>query len=66
MVGCAATKPSWTGLQAKAGDPSKLRFRQADGESPQVIAGISGDITLHGYQNALVLRMSRNFEGING
>lgn len=53
-------------MQSKAGDPSKLRFSQVDDESPLVIAGMSGDITLHGYQNAFVRRMSRNFEGING
>lgn len=47
-------------------DPEKLRFRQVDDESAVPIPGMSGDITLHGYQNSFVRQQSRGFGGING
>ena len=53
-------------LESVAADPVKLRFRQVDDEAPMPIPGMSDSIKLHGYQNAFVRRMSREFGGING
>jgi predicted RNA methylase len=60
-------------LEAKASDPELLRFSQVDDESYMPIAGLrqfnpeNGEpLALHGYQNAFVRKMSREFGGING
>lgn len=53
-------------LNAVANDPQKQHFIQADDESPLVIQGMNPALTLHGYQNSFVRKMSRSFEGING
>lgn len=53
-------------LNMVANDPKKLQFISADDESPMVIQGMNPDLTLHGYQNSFVRKMSRSFEGING
>ncbi len=53
-------------LEKTSSDPSKLRFRQVEDESEMIIPGMSGEITLHGYQNAFARIMSREFGGVNG
>ncbi|SUD59820.1 HsdM [Ectopseudomonas oleovorans] len=53
-------------LQAQTSDPARLRFTQAEDESPLPIPGMNPALTLHGYQNAEVRRRSRDFSGING
>lgn len=53
-------------LNMIANAPKRLQFNQVDDESPLVIAGMNPDLTLHGYQNSFVRKMSRGFEGING
>lgn len=47
-------------------DPARLQFIQADDESPLNVVGMNPDLSLHGYQNSYVRKMSRSFEGING
>ena len=53
-------------LEAVAADPAKLRFRQIEDEAPMPIPGMNPDLKLHGYQNAYVRKISREFGGING
>ncbi|SET44371.1 Helicase conserved C-terminal domain-containing protein [Nitrosomonas marina] len=53
-------------MEKTASDPTKLRFRSVDDESEVPIPGMGDEIKLHGYQNAFVRRMSRDFGGING
>lgn len=53
-------------LKAQTDDPAKLRFSQVEDESPLSIPGMNPELTLHGYQNAEVRRVSRDFSGING
>ena len=53
-------------LEARSNDPEKLRFRQVEDESPLNIPGMNPDLVLHGYQNAYVRQMGRDFAGING
>jgi len=53
-------------LDARSNDPEKLRFRQVEDESPLDIPGMNPELSLHGYQNAYVRQMGRDFSGING
>jgi len=53
-------------IQTAFDDPNKQRFTQIDDESELVIAGMNPALRLHGYQNAFVRRMGRDFSGING
>lgn len=53
-------------LDARSNDPEKLRFRQTEDESPLSIPGMNPELELHGYQNAYVRQMGRDFSGING
>lgn len=53
-------------LKQQTEDPAKLRFSHVEDESPLSIPGMNPDLTLHGYQNAYVRSMSRDFSGING
>lgn len=53
-------------LESVAADPEKLRFRQIEDEAPMPIPGMNPELKLHGYQNAFVRKMSREFSGING
>ena len=61
-------------MQAKADDPARLFFVEADDGSPLEIAGMSKAINpktgkplaLHGFQNAFVRKQGRRFGGING
>lgn len=53
-------------LNTVANDPKRQQFEQADDESNLVIQGMNPNLTLHGYQNSFVRKMSRSFEGING
>lgn len=53
-------------LNEAANDPSRLYFNQVEDESPIAIPGVSGDKIPHGYQNAFIRRMGRNFSGLNG
>lgn len=53
-------------LEAQSSNPDRLRFRQPEDESPLSIPGMNPELTLHGYQNAFVRKMSRDFSGING
>lgn len=65
--GWCKANPSITGrLHEAANDPARLYFRQVEDESPLSIPGMSGNMTPHGYQNAFIRRMGRNFSGING
>lgn len=49
-----------------ANDPARIYFRQVDDESPLDIPGLNSEWASHGYQNAWVRRMGREFGGING
>jgi len=53
-------------IQSTLDDPNKQRFTQIDDESALTIAGMNPALKLHGYQNAFVRRMGRDFSGING
>jgi len=53
-------------LEARSNDPEKLRFRQVEDETPLNIPGMNPELKLHGYQNAYVRQMGRDFSGING
>lgn len=53
-------------LRDKANDPENRRFQVVDDESAVAIAGESGELKLHGYQNAFVRKQAREFGGING
>ncbi|MCM1128942.1 MAG: N-6 DNA methylase [Alistipes senegalensis] len=53
-------------IKAAASDPEKLRFKAVDDESPMSIPGLNSEIKLHGYQNAFVRKMGREFGGGNG
>lgn len=53
-------------LGAIANDPDRLRFERVDTEDPLNIPGLSGRITLHGYQNGYVRQQAREFGGGNG
>lgn len=65
--GWCKANPAITGrLSEAANDPARLYFRQVEDESPLSIPGMSGNIVPHGYQNAFIRRMGRNFSGING
>jgi len=54
------------GIQSSLDNPDKQRFIQIDDESTLPIAGMNPALQLHGYQNAFVRRMGRDFSGING
>lgn len=65
--GWARGNPAITGrLESQANDPDKLRFTQPEDESPLPIPGMNPELELHGYQNAYVRQVSRDFSGING
>lgn len=53
-------------LHDAANDPARLYFRQVEDESALNVPGLSGKVPPHGYQNAFIRRMGRNFSGING
>jgi len=53
-------------IQSTLDDPKKQRFIPIDDESALPIAGMNPSLKLHGYQNAFVRRMGRDFSGING
>jgi len=53
-------------IQSTLDDPNKQRFTQINDESALSIAGMNPALKLHGYQNAFVRRMGRDFSGING
>ncbi|MBQ9601645.1 MAG: DEAD/DEAH box helicase family protein, partial [Neisseriaceae bacterium] len=52
-------------IRQKAKDPKNLYFEKTDDESALSINGANSDIKLHGYQNAFVRKMAREFSGIN-
>lgn len=52
-------------LHEQLSDPSRLRFRQVDDETPLQIPGINTAFSPHGYQSAWVRKMARDFSGIN-
>lgn len=49
-----------------ANDPQRIYFKQVEDESPLDIPGLNPEWTTHGYQNAWVRKMGREFGGING
>lgn len=53
-------------LHKTANDPERLYFRQVDDESPMDIPGLNPAWKLHGYQNAYIRKVTRDFGGING
>lgn len=63
----AKSNPAIMGrLRDVANDPQRLYFRAVDDESPLDIPGLNLEWSSHGYQNAWVRRMGREFGGING
>lgn len=54
------------GLQERANDPTRLRFRQVEDETPFAIPGLGGGLTPHGYQFSFIRSQGRSFGGING
>ncbi len=54
------------GISQQANDPARLRFRQADDETPFPIPGLGGGLTPHGYQYSFIRSQGRSFGGING
>jgi len=57
--------PLMESVQARANDPAKLRFESVDDESSLNIPGLHPEFKPHGYQNAFVRRMGREFGGGN-
>lgn len=53
-------------LDAVANDPTRLYFRQVEDESPLTIPGLNPAWESHGYQNAWVRKVGREFGGVNG
>lgn len=63
---CKANPVIMGRLHEVANDPARLYFKQVEDESRIDIPGLTGNVTPHGYQNAFIRRMGRNFSGING
>lgn len=53
-------------LNKTANDPERLYFNQVDDETPMEIPGLNPAWKLHGYQNAYIRNVTRDFGGING
>ncbi len=52
-------------LEKQMSDPAKLRFRQADDETPLQVPGLHPDFKPHGYQSSWTRKIGRDFAGIN-
>lgn len=63
---CKANPVIMARLHEVANDPARLYFKQVEDESPLEVAGLTGNVTAHGYQNAFIRKMGRTFGGING
>lgn len=65
--GWAASNPNIINrLESKASNPDTLFFKLADDESPVKIPGMNPALQLHGYQNAYVRKVGRDFSDLNG
>lgn len=53
-------------LHKTANDPERLYFRQVDDEAAMEIPGLNPGWKMHGYQNAYIRKVTRDFSGING